>query len=659
MDKKDAEKRILHLRNMIEHYSRLYYEQDSPAIDDYEFDMLTRELKELESRYPEFVTPDSYTQKVGGAASRMFAPVEHQVPLESLQDVFSFDELREFDSRVRKTVHSPVYVVEPKIDGLSVALEYVNGQLERGATRGDGQTGEDVTHNLLTIRSIPVKLTRALKRVIVRGEVYMPQESFAELVRMQDLNGERPFKNPRNAAAGSLRQKDPEVTRQRNLDLFIFNLQLVEGERVDSHEQSLKLIKELGLPVIPFYKTVDNIEDAIKEIERIGDIRRTLDYDIDGAVVKVDSFAHRDKLGSTSKFPKWAAAYKYPPEEKTTKLLDVEINVGRTGVLTPTGVFEPVTLAGTTVSRATLHNQDFLKEKGLCIGDEVVLRKAGDIIPEVVRVVSHPQDALPYEMPGTCPSCDSEVIREPGEAALRCHNPECPAQRLRNIIHFASRDAMDIEGLGPAVVEQLVSAGIICNAYDLYTIDAESVASLERMGEKSADNLLKAIEKSKQNDLYRVIYALGIRHIGQKAAKLLADKFGDMEGVMNADVEEIASIEGFGEITAQSIVRFFAMPQMRHYIEKLKEAGVNMRKNSQTADNRLAGMTFVLTGTLPSLKRDEAAALIEKYGGKTSSSVSKNTTVVLAGEDAGSKLTKAQQLGVRIIDEREFLDMLG
>ncbi|MDD3692358.1 MAG: NAD-dependent DNA ligase LigA [Oscillospiraceae bacterium] len=658
MDKKAAEKRILHLRELINEYSRLYYELDAPAIEDDEFDMLTRELRELEKQYPEFITPDSYTQKVQGAVSQLFTPVIHEVPLESLQDVFSIDELREFDRRVRQTVDKPVYVVEPKIDGLSISLEYIDGIFIRGATRGDGQTGEDVTNNLFAIRSIPRKLTRPVPRIIVRGEVYMPQQSFAELVKQQDLNGIRPFKNPRNAAAGSLRQKNSEITRKRNLDAFIFNLQLIEGETVNSHDLSLELMKKLGFPIIPFYKVVDSIEDAIREIKRIGDIRSTLPYDIDGAVVKVNDFAHRSRLGSTSKFPKWASAYKYPPEEKQTRLLHVEINVGRTGVLTPTGLFEPVTLAGTTVSRATLHNQDFINEKRLCIGDVVVLRKAGDIIPEVVRVVSHEPNAVVYEMPAVCPSCSSDAIREPGEAALRCHNPECPAQRLRNIIHFASRDAMDIEGLGPAVVEQLVSAGLISNAYDLYTIDGADVSKLERMGDKSAANLLAAIERSKENDLYRVIYALGIRHIGQKAAKLLADRFGDMNSLMNATADEIASIDGFGDIMAQSAAKFFALPQSRHFINKLREAGVNMQKKGVEADNRFSGMTFVLTGTLPTLKRDEASALIEKHGGKISSSVSKKTTAVLAGEQAGSKLTKAQQLGIRIINEQEFLDML-
>lgn len=657
MDRDTAAKRVRELRELIKEYSRLYYELDSPAIEDDEFDKLTRELRELEEAFPELVTPDSYTQQVQGRPSELFAPVQHEVPLESLQDVFSYDELKEFDKRVRDAVGNPVYIVEPKIDGLSIALEYIDGRFYRGATRGDGQIGEDVTHNLRTIRSIPDKLSKPLPRIIVRGEVYMPRESFAALVAQQDLNGEKPFKNPRNAAAGSLRQKDPEVTAKRNLDLFVFNLQLVEGADITSHAQSLEFMKELGFPVLTYFVAKD-IGEAITEIERIGALRSSLPFDIDGAVVKVDNFAQRNILGSTSKFPRWAAAFKYPPEEKETVLKDIEINVGRTGVLTPTGIFEPVTLAGTTVSRASLHNQDFIDEKGIRIGDTVVIRKAGDIIPEVVKVVSHQPGSEPYVMPKTCPSCGSEVSREWGEVALRCSNPECPAQILRNIIHFASRDAMDIEGLGPAVVEQLVSNGLIRSAYDLYTLQKEDVARIERMGDKSAENLINAINKSKENDLYRVLYALGIRHIGQKAAKLLADRFLEMDRIMNASIEEISSIDGFGSIMAEAVVKFFSLPQSRHFVEKLREAGVNMKKQGEVVDERFKGMTFVLTGALPTLKRDEATALIEKYGGKVSSSVSKKTTIVLAGEDAGSKLVKARQLGIRIIDENTFLDMI-
>lgn len=660
MEREQARLRVAELNTLIAYHSRRYYDEDAPEIEDDEFDALTRELRELEAAYPELVTADSYTQKIHGEASKLFSPVQHEVPLASLQDVFSLEELREFDRRVRESVPAPVYVVEPKIDGLSVSLEYQNGELVRGATRGDGATGEDVTANLRTIRTLPARLSRPVARTIVRGEVYMPRESFAALVEQQEQNGEKAFKNPRNAAAGSLRQKDSRITRRRNLAIFIFNLQLEEGESLAGHAASLQAMADWGLPVIPFYKVTSSIDEVLEEVERIGSLRRGLPFDIDGAVIKVDNFADREHLGSTAKYPKWAVAYKYPPEEKITTLLDVEVQVGRTGVLTPTGIFEPVTLAGTTVSRATLHNEDFIREKGICIGDKVVLRKAGDIIPEVLRVADHAPGTQPYQLPHTCPSCGSPVAREEGEAALRCSNPECPAQRLRNLIHFASRDAMDIEGLGPAVLEQLVEAGLIENAYDLYDLRAEDIANLEGLGEKSAENLLASLENSKQADLYRVIYALGIRHVGEKAAKLLASRFHDMDTLLTASAEEIAAIDGFGAIMADSVVRFLALPQSRHFIGRLREAGVNMQAAaSDSADNRFAGMTFVLTGTLPHLKRQEAAAIIERLGGKTAGSVSKKTSVVVAGEDAGSKLTKAGQLGIRIVDEAAFLAMAG
>lgn len=657
MDFEEAKQRVAALQEQIDYHSRRYYDQDDPEIEDSEFDALTRELRKLEADYPQLVTADSYTQRVHGELSALFTPVVHEVPLASLQDVFDLDELREFDARVRETVENPQYVVEPKIDGLSIALEYVNGVFRRGATRGDGATGEDVSANLRTIRTIPAHLSSPVPRIIVRGEVYMPRESFASLVERQELEGEKPFKNPRNAAAGSLRQKDPHVTKGRGLDLFVFNLQLIEGEEVHTHAESLERMRELGFPVIPFYKRTGSIDEVIAEVERIGEMRRSLSFDIDGAVVKVDDFAERDRLGSTSKFPKWAAAFKYPPEEKETTLLGVEINVGRTGVLTPTGVFGPVELAGTTVSRATLHNEEFIEEKQLAVGDRVVLRKAGDIIPEVVRVASH-SGGTPFQMPEICPSCGSAVSREEDEAALRCLNPDCPAQRLRHLIHFASRDAMDIEGLGPAVLEQLMDAGLITHVYDLYALDRDAVAALDRMGDKSADNLLAALEKSKDAGLDRVLFSLGIRHIGQKAAKLLAGRFGTMQAVMEAPLEEIAAIDGFGDIMAESVVRFFELEPSRQMVEELEKAGVRMVDTSERTDDRFVGMTFVLTGTLPTLKRDEAAALIERYGGKTASSVSKKTSVVLAGEDAGSKLAKAQQLGVRIINQEEFEEML-
>lgn len=658
MDFESARLRVEELRRQIEYHSRRYYDEDAPEIEDDEFDALTRELRRWEESYPQLITADSYTQRVHGEVSRLFTPVTHEVPLGSLQDVFSLEELREFDLRVRETISDPTYVIEPKIDGLSIALEYQNGAFVRGATRGDGETGEDVSANLRTVESIPMRLSRAVERIIVRGEVYMPRQRFAELVAKQEENGEKTFKNPRNAAAGSLRQKDSAVTKERHLDIFVFNMQLLEGETVYSHAESLERMRELGFSVIPFYKRTGSIEEILQEVERIGTVRSELPFDIDGAVIKVDNFADRERLGSTSKFPRWAVAYKYPPEEKETVLRDVEITVGRTGVLTPTGVFDPVTLAGTTVSRATLHNEDFIREKSLNIGDTVVLRKAGDIIPELVRVVRHAGDTV-FTLPSACPSCGAAVSRDPDEAALRCVNPECPAQRLQRLIHFASRDAMDIEGLGPAVLEQLYEEGLIHHVYDLYTLDRQQIAALERLGEKSADNLLEAVEKSKEADLSRLIFALGIRHIGQKAAKLLAQRFGTMDAVMNATEQEVLAIDGFGDIMVQSLLCFFAMESSRNLVEKLKDAGVNMECTLQQTDRRFEGMTFVLTGALPSMTRDEASALIERYGGKTSGSVSKKTSIVLAGEDAGSKLTKAQALGIRIIDQNEFEALLA
>lgn len=657
MDFESARKRIAQLQKEIQYHSRRYYDEDAPEIEDDEFDALTRELRQLEEAYPQLITADSYTQKVHGEVSRQFTPVHHEVPLGSLQDVFSLDEVREFDARVREELAEPVYVVEPKIDGLSIALEYRDGVFVRGATRGDGQTGEDVSANLRTILDIPAKLSHPVKRVIVRGEVYMPREQFATLVEQREQNGEKTFKNPRNAAAGSLRQKDPSVTKSRGLSTFVFNLQLIEGEKITSHAASLERMRELGFSVIPFYRRTRSVDEVLAEIARIGELRGSLPFDIDGAVIKVDAFSDREQLGSTSKYPRWAVAYKYPPEEKETVMRDIEITVGRTGVLTPTGVFDPVTLAGTTVSRATLHNADFIREKGLNIGDTVVLRKAGDIIPEVVRVVKHTGDGA-FELPTVCPSCGQPVAHEEGEAALRCGNPECPAQRLQRLIHFASRDAMDIEGLGPAMLEQLVNEGLVSHIDDLYTLEREAVQKLEGKGDKSADNLLSAIDVSREADLSRLLFALGIRHVGQKAAKLLAQRFVTMDAVMTATREELLSIDGFGEIMADNVLRFFALEPSQRLIERLRECGVNMTCQTQQKDRRFEGMTFVLTGTLPSLTRDEAAVLIEQYGGKTSGSVSKKTSVVLAGESAGSKLKKAQELGIRIIDQAEFEAML-
>ncbi|MDY5312017.1 MAG: NAD-dependent DNA ligase LigA [Oscillospiraceae bacterium] len=659
-DKEQSAKRAQELRDELNYYSRKYYVDDDPEIEDYEYDMLQRELKAIEDKYPDLVTPDSPTVRVGGSAENLFSKVEHRVRMESLQDTFSFAEIEEFDRRVRETERDVHYVVEPKIDGLSVSLEYTNGVLTRGSTRGDGDVGEDVTANLRTVRSIPLKIKTPLPFLEVRGEVYMPKSVFASLVTRQELDGEKPFKNPRNAAAGSLRQKDSKVTAGRGLDIFVFNVQQIEGAELSSHKQSLDFLREQGFHTIPFYTRFDNITDAISELKRIGEIRSGLEYDIDGAVIKVDDFAQRERLGSTSKFPKWAVAFKYPPEEKTTKLVDIEIGVGRTGVLTPTAVFEPVLLAGSTVSRATLHNQDFITEKDIRIGDEVAIRKAGDIIPEVVRVVSHAENSVPYILPSICPSCSAPVIREEGEAAVRCVNPECPAQLLRNVIHFCSRDAMDIEGLGDALIEKFISENLISNVADIYDITAGEIMMLEGHQEKSAKNLVEAIERSKQNDLSRLLFALGIRHIGQKAAKLLSEHFGDIDSIIAASEEEIAEIDGFGGIMAKSAAEFFSMTQTADLIERLKAAGVNMKSLKEKSDDqRFAGLTFVLTGTLPTLSRKEATEIIENLGGKASSSVSKKTSYVVAGEEAGSKLQKATDLGIPVITQDDLLKMAG
>ena len=655
-----SRQRAEQLREELNYHSRKYYVEDSPEIDDYEYDMMMRELKAIESEFPELVTPDSPTVRVGGSADGMFEKVEHTVRMESLQDAFSTEEIKAFDSRVRETQSDVHYVVEPKIDGLSVSLEYVDGVFTRGSTRGDGDVGEDVTANLRTVRSIPLKLKTALPFLEVRGEVYMPKSVFASLVRGQELRGEKPFKNPRNAAAGSLRQKDPKITAGRGLDIFVFNVQQIDGEELTSHKQSLDFLRSQGFKTVPFYNRFDNIGDVLSEIHRIGEIRSGLEFDIDGAVIKVDDFSQRSALGSTSKFPKWAVAFKYPPEEKNTKLVDIEINVGRTGVLTPTAVLEPVLVAGSTVSRATLHNQDFISEKDIRIGDSVVIRKAGDIIPEVVRVAEREEGAEPYALPGICPSCGAAVVREEDEAAVRCVNPECPAQLLRNIIHFCSRDAMDIEGLGEALAEKFVSCGLISNVADIYDITAQQIMSLEGHQEKSAGNLIDAIEKSKQNDLSRLLFALGIRHIGQKAGKLLAQQFGDIDSIISAGRQDIAAIDGFGDIMAESTVQFFSMPQTLDLIDRLKAAGVNMKSlTERKAEAKFAGLTFVLTGTLPTLSRSEATKIIEDLGGKASSSVSKKTSYVVAGEEAGSKLKKAQDLGIPIISQDDLLKMAG
>ena len=659
MDRQEALREYQSLCGQIAYHNQKYYVEDAPEIDDYEYDMLYRRLQAIEAEFPDFVTPDSPTQTVGGPALNTFAPVAHEVPMESLHDSFSEEELLDFDRRVREVVTQPVYVVEPKFDGLSVSLEYRDGLFVRGSTRGDGLVGEDVTENLRAIRTVPKKLTRPIPFLEVRGEVYMSHESFLDLCARQELNDEKPFKNPRNAAAGSLRQKNPKITASRGLDIFVFNVQQVAGEELSSHDESLRFLRELGFAVTDLYRVCRSMDEVIARVREIGEMRGSLGYSIDGAVIKVDDFSQRESLGSTAKFPRWAEAFKYPPEEKESRLVDIEINVGRTGVLTPTGVFEPVTLAGTTVSRATLHNQDFITEKGICIGCTAVLRKAGEIIPEVVSVVEGTASGEAYRMPDTCPSCGGPVVREEGEAALRCVNPECPAQLFRHLIHFASRDAMDIDGLGPAVIEQLLAQELVKSPADLYRLTPGQLVTLERMGEKSSLKLVESIAKTKDNDLYRLIYALGIRHIGLKAAKLLTGRFRSIDELFRATLEEISSIEGFGGIMAESVAEFFSLPSTAHLIGELRDAGVNMESRAAAvSDARFFGKTFVLTGTLPTMTRSEASALVEKYGGKVSSSVSKKTSYVLAGEEAGSKLTKANQLGVPVITEEEFLQML-
>lgn len=645
------------LRKELKYHNDLYYNQDAPEIDDFTYDKMLRELEDLEAEFPEIITPDSPTQKVGGQAGAKFSEVVHEVKMESLHDSFSFDELRDFDRKVREVISNPKYVVEPKIDGLSVSVEYRNGVLSRASTRGDGTVGEDITDNILTIKSLPHRIKDAPAFLEIRGEVYMSFESFLELTKRQEEKEEKPFKNPRNAAAGSLRQKDSRITAERNLDIFVFNIQRIEGKTLTSHEQSLEYIKSLGIPTA-FHKSFNNIEDVITEINNIGENRGEYSFAIDGAVVKVDDFNAREELGSTAKFPRWAEAYKYPPEEKETTLLSVEINVGRTGVLTPVGNFEPVLLAGTTVSRATLHNIDFITEKGICVGDKVLIRKAGEIIPEVLSVVSHAENAVPFEFPKLCPSCSSPVTREDGEAAIRCTNTDCPAQLMRHLFHFVSRDAMDIDGLGPAVLEQLVDAQLVKSPADLYKLKFEDILTLENKKEKSAENLINALEKSKDNELYRLVYALGIPHIGLKAAQLLCGRFTTIEEVMNAEAAEINAIDGFGEIMADSVVQYFSLESTKHLISELKALGVKMTPSEKRAEGGVfEGKTFVLTGTLPTLSRKEASKIIEDNGGKTSSSVSKKTDYVLAGESAGSKLTKAQSLGVKIISEEDFLNM--
>ena len=650
---------IQQLRRELIQAGHEYYVLDAPTMSDYDYDHMLRRLEELEARHPEAITPDSPTQRVGGEAVSSFAPVTHRVPLESLQDVFDFDEVRAFDKRVRETVQDAAYMTEPKVDGLSVALEYRDGLFVRGATRGDGQVGEDVTENLRTIKSIPLRIPDSVGGLIVRGEVYMPKKVFHALNEERERRGEALFANPRNAAAGSLRQQDPKVAAARHLDIAVFNVQWAESVQFKTHGETLDYLKTKGFKVIPHY-SCQTIEQAVEHIREIGEGRDSFPFDIDGAVIKVDRLDQREKLGSTAKFPRWAAAYKYPPEVKPSRVLDIVVQVGRTGILTPKAVLTPVRLAGTTVTNATLHNQDFISEKDIRIGDTVLVRKAGEIIPEVLSVVTEkrPPEAQPYILPKTCPVCGAPVERDEDGAHVRCTGAECPAQLLRNLTHFASRDAMDIDGLGVAVVENLVGAGLIKTPGDLYFLKEEDVAGLERMGKKSAQNLLAAIERSKSNDLSRLIYAFGIRQVGQKAGKILAARFHTLEALENAALEELTAVDDIGAITAQSILEWMASPQSKHLIQRLAQAGVNMTAAEQGSDQRFAGITFVFTGALEKFTRDEAAAMVEDRGGKSASSVSKKTSYVVAGEAAGSKLRKAQELGVTVLTEDEFLALL-
>ncbi len=655
----NAKEEIEALRQTLEAHNHSYYVLDQPTVPDYEYDTLMRRLIELEQSHPEFQSDSSPTVRVGGRPLSSFSSVVHAVPLESLTDAFSYEELSAFDLRVRETVGPVAYAVEPKVDGLSVALEYLDGIFVRGATRGDGAVGEDVTQNLKTIKSIPLKLENAPARLIVRGEVFMPKDVFALLNTERELAEKPLLANPRNAAAGSLRQLDPSIAASRRLDIIVFNIQFMDGQFPEFHSQTLELLRTLRFKVIP-YRTFTTMQDAFERIRELGLHRDSLPFEIDGAVVKVNSISQRGLLGSTSKAPRWAIAYKYPPEKKQTLLTGITVQVGRTGVLTPKAQLAPVRLAGTTVTNATLHNEDFIREKDIRIGDTVLVQKAGDIIPEIVGVVAkkRPDDAIPYHLPDRCPVCGAPVLREEGESASRCTGAECPAQLLRNIVHFASRDAMDIEGLGPAVAELLISAGLVRSAADLYYLQLSSIISLERMGEKSAGNLLAAIENSKSNDLSRLLYAFGIRHVGQKAAKLLAQHFGSLEGVESAQAETFAGIFEIGDITARSLKAWLDSEQSHHLITRLRQAGVNTKSTFTGIDDRFSGKTFVLTGTLSGCTRDEAASVIEKFGGKTSSSVSAKTDYVLAGEAAGSKLEKARKLGVRILSENDFNEMI-
>ncbi|NCC67173.1 MAG: NAD-dependent DNA ligase LigA [Clostridia bacterium] len=656
----DAKTEIEKLKKDLVKLSRQYYVLDAPSVPDHKYDAMMRRLIELEEQNPELITSDSPTQHVGGAALSKFAPVRHVVALESLTDVFSFEELEAYIRRTDEALAGySEYVTEPKIDGLSVAVEYADGKLVRGATRGDGVIGEDVTSNLLTVRSLPKTLVGAPPRLIVRGEVYMARDTFGELNAEREIRGEKLFANPRNAAAGSLRQLDSKIAAERRLDIIVFNVQYVEGEQFETHAETLDFLKKLGFPVVP-YKICGSFDDCREQVEYLGANRGELPYDIDGAVIKVNRLSARERLGSTAKAPRWAVAYKYPPEKKETVVEDIVVQVGRTGVLTPKAVVRPVRLAGTTVTNATLHNQDIISKLDIRIGDTVVIQKAGEIIPEILSVSAgkRPAGTVPYFLPQVCPECGSPVERDEDGAALRCTGAECPAQLLRHIAHFASREAMDIDGLGISICESLIKEGLVKTPADLYYLEPQSVASLDRMGKTSAENLINAIEKSKQQGLARLLCAFGIRQVGSKAAKGLASHYVNLDELCNATVDELTAIEDIGPITAGHIVSWFSNPQSRHQIELLSQAGVSFDSREEKLDDRFAGMVFVLTGALSSYARDEASAIIEKYGGKVSGSVSKKTSYVLAGEDAGSKLAKAQQLGIPVLAEEEFRKLL-
>ncbi len=656
------EQRIQELTDLLNYHSRKYYEDDAPEISDFEYDKLLRELETLEAEHPELRRADSPTQRVGGAVLSQFESVEHTVPMESLQDAFNENEILDFNKRVSVIVSHPGYVVEQKIDGLSVSLEYRDGLFVRGSTRGNGLVGEDVTENLRTIRSIPLKLKDPIPYLEVRGEVYLSKKNFEKLNAEQEVLEKPLFANPRNAAAGSLRQLDSKICAKRKLDIFVFNIQQVEGVEITNHLDGLRFLKEQGFTTIQDDTLYPDISSAFRRVLEIGEEREGLGYDIDGAVIKVNDFAMRTLLGSTAKFPRWAIAYKFPPEKKETKILDIAVQVGRTGVLTPLAILEPVRVAGSTVSRATLHNYDYIVEKDIKIGDTVLVQKAGDIIPEVLEVCKNKRtgNEKEFHMPTHCLECGALIVREDGEAAHRCTGMNCPAQRLRNIIHFVSGSAMDIDGLGPSIIERFLELGMIETAADLYYLNPKEIAGLDKMGEKSAQNLMASLEKSKSNPLYRLIHALGIRHIGEKAAKLLAKNYPKLSLLRAATVEDLTQIDDIGLAMAESVVEFFEEPQNIAFLERLKNAGVSMEDQVKetAADQRFAGKTFVLTGTLPTYSRKEASDLIEQFGGKTSSSVSKKTSYVLAGEEAGSKLEKAQNLGITIISEEEFNAMI-